>query len=130
MHHDLTLDIFDSVTSLVGAEFRKFMDETCPQFVTRELPRERDARKRRLAKKSQSKTGSSQDVGSDPASSNADTLLLKTLKAENYKHHSLGDYPMIIRTFGTTDSYSTEPVLPSFNCHYMLSHAKLLSRGN
>lgn len=112
MHTDQTLDIFDSVTSVVGEEFREFNDKTCPHFRTRELPRERDARKRRLAKKSHSRQGSSQAVRSDQdiASSAADIPLLKSLSIDTYKHHSVGDYPRIIRTYGTTDSYSTEPV--------------------
>lgn len=112
MHTDLTLDIFDSVTHLIGAEFREFTDKTCSHFTTRELPRERDARKRRLAKKAQSKTGSSNAASSDQALVSADTdvSLLKTLNVDTFKHHSLGDYPRMIRIYGTTDSYSTEPV--------------------
>jgi hypothetical protein len=34
----------------------------------------------------------------------------KTFNLETYALHSLGDYPNTIRQFGTTDSYSTEPV--------------------
>ena len=34
----------------------------------------------------------------------------KTFHLNTYKVHSLGDYPRIIREYGTTDSFSTEPV--------------------
>jgi hypothetical protein len=34
----------------------------------------------------------------------------KTFNLDTYKYHSLGDYTEHIRQYGTTDSYSTEPV--------------------
>jgi hypothetical protein len=34
----------------------------------------------------------------------------KTLNLNTYKFHALGDYTSTIRRYGTTDSYSTEPV--------------------
>jgi hypothetical protein len=34
----------------------------------------------------------------------------KTFNLDTYKYHSLGDYVEHIRQYGTTDSYSTEPV--------------------
>jgi hypothetical protein len=36
----------------------------------------------------------------------------KMLNLHTYKHHALGDYAEMIRRYGTTDSYSTEPVSP------------------
>ena len=56
MHTDLTLDILDSLTSILGQKLRRFDDETCSKFVTLELPREAEARKRRAAKASTKKT--------------------------------------------------------------------------
>jgi hypothetical protein len=39
----------------------------------------------------------------------------KTLNLNTYKCHALGDYVNTIRKYGTTDSYSTEPVrVPSY----------------
>jgi hypothetical protein len=32
------------------------------------------------------------------------------LNLETYTYHAMGDYVKTIRTFGTTDSYSTQPV--------------------
>ena len=51
MHHDLTLNIFDGVTALIGAKLRDFCDNTCTSFATQELPREYNACIRREAKK-------------------------------------------------------------------------------
>lgn len=34
----------------------------------------------------------------------------KTFNMNTYKAHALGDYAKTIRRYGTTDSYSTEPV--------------------
>jgi hypothetical protein len=44
------------------------------------------------------------------AVSETDRPLRKVLNIQTYKHHALGDYPKTIRQFGTTDSFSTEPV--------------------
>ena len=38
---------------------------------------------------------------------------VKTFNLNTFKAHSLGYYPNIIRQYGTTDSYSTEPVCDS-----------------
>lgn len=112
------MEIFDTVTQLVGAEFREFCNKTCSQFKTRELPRETEARKRRAAKKLQSGSGNGlAQTASDGMMQSDSEPPLKTLNIDTYKHHSLGDYPSMIRKYGTTDSYSTERVsfvLPSF----------------
>ena len=51
MHHDLTLDIMESVVISLGKLLRSFRDVTCPAFKTKELRREADARARRELKK-------------------------------------------------------------------------------
>lgn len=107
MHTGQTLEIFDTVTQLLGAEFLEFKNKTCSQFSTRELPRESAARKRRVAK-TQARSDPSQPENNDRPE--LESRLPKTLNLDTYKHHSLGDYPNIIRRYGTTDSYSTEPV--------------------
>jgi len=45
-----------------------------------------------------------------------------------YKHHSLGDYVETIRRYGTTDSYSTEPVRPCLA--FIPTFADSLTRAN
>jgi hypothetical protein len=118
MHTDNTLTLFDGETTTLGAECRKFSSTTCPAFNTRELKREAEARKRRAAKKSTAKTSTSNNLVSnsqapastaDPSSS-SDGRRHKTFSLRTYKFHALGDYADTIRKYGTTDSYSTEPV--------------------
>jgi hypothetical protein len=52
---------------------------------------------------------------SSPAKS-ATGRRFKKFNLNTYKHHALGDYVETIRRFGTTDSYSTEPVSILFEC--------------
>ena len=117
MHTDPTLDILDNVTTEMGAEFRKFTDKTCSAFDTQELPREAAARKRRNLKKNvkgRKRLGDSTPEPSMDPSMNAaedpDGPLPKKFNLQTYKYHSLGDYANTIRRFGTSDSFSTEPV--------------------
>lgn len=112
MHTDHTLKIFDQLTARIGAEFRTFNNKTCPAFKTQELGREVNARKRRQLKKTGTK-GKSTAASAPPTVENGDDEegpLPKNFNIQTYKHHALGDYPSMIRRFGTTDSYSTEPV--------------------
>jgi hypothetical protein len=51
MHHDLTLDIMESVVMSLGKLLRSFRDVTCLAFKTKELRREADARARRELRK-------------------------------------------------------------------------------
>jgi hypothetical protein len=53
-------------------------------------------------------TNSSSRQASKVASNN--TRRQKLLNLNTYTYHALGDYVRTIRTFGTTDSYSTQPV--------------------
>jgi hypothetical protein len=109
MHTDHTLKIFDKLTVRIGAEFRTFNNKTCPAFETRELARETDARKRRQLKKTAKSTRASVH-DSTVKNPKGDGPLLKIFNIQTYKYHALGDYSDTIRRFGTSDSYSTEPV--------------------
>jgi hypothetical protein len=128
MHNDLTLDILDTVTISLGNELRNFSQKTCPAFETRELEREYSARIRREGKKSapkrrttasashadaplQSDQATSPPTRQQPGSKSSTTgRRCKTFNLSTYKFHSYGDYVASIRKYGTTDSYSTEPV--------------------
>jgi hypothetical protein len=138
MHNDLTLGVMNALTSSLGEKLREFKDVTCAAFVTRELEREFNARARRGAKKDaekQKKTltakpphqvarglpSNSVNTGErDQLRGNKDTApatrvgdksrRLKAFNLDTYKVHSLGDYTATIEQYGTTDSYSTEPV--------------------
>lgn len=100
LHTDITIDQLEEVTTRLGQELRDFQTKICPAFQTKELPREVNARKRREAK--------NQSANSQPGSQGERKT--KTLNLQTYKLHSLGDYGKTIRKYGTTDSYSTEPV--------------------
>jgi hypothetical protein len=53
MHSDITLAILDKETTVVGRQLRTFNAMTCPQYKTKELKREAEARQRLQAKEQQ-----------------------------------------------------------------------------
>ena len=106
MHTDATLDILSCVTTSLGNSLRTFEEKTCAAFDTRELECERAARQRHQEKSATNVTSKSKRAMAP--SSNARKQ--KKLNLRTYKHHALGDYIDTIRRFGTTDSYSTQPV--------------------
>jgi hypothetical protein len=134
MHNDLTLDVMDVVTTSLGNSVRHFSQVTSVAFETGELRREYRARMRRKAHSAANRTsgaipsvpadfttaaGSSMSLpqGSEtnrPAenTNSTSTPARKQVKfnLNSYKAHSFPDYVRTIRRFGTTDSYSTEPV--------------------
>lgn len=112
MHTDPTLDVFSQVTTSLGNRFRTFRDKTCAEFPTKELERERVARARRQERgKAKTTPGSSKSRSQNLGTGGRKP---KILNLRTYKFHALGDYASTIRQFGTTDSYSTQPV--SFYC--------------
>lgn len=106
MHTDHTLDIFDTTTTTIGSRLRHFAGVTCSAFATKELRRETAARLRRALKKNASRGSNAPPTTSAQPSG----ALQKKFNIFTIKNHSLGDYPDQIRRYGTTDSYSTEPV--------------------
>ncbi|KAJ3925142.1 MAG: hypothetical protein NXY57DRAFT_949196 [Lentinula lateritia] len=70
------------------------------EFDTRPLPREVAAASRRKA--------NAQAKGKDQPNVQTPKPKQKLFNMNTYKFHALGDYPWTIRTFGTTDSYSTQ----------------------
>jgi hypothetical protein len=108
MHTDETLDIFDSQTVKIGAEFRSFKATICPLYHTRELPKE--ARKRRRRQVATSKHSALPAGNGDTPS--AETLSQlpreRELNINTVKHHFMGDYAWCIRNYGTVDNYTTE----------------------
>lgn len=101
MHTGHTLEDFDKTTTTLGTDLRRFANKTCGDFETKELPSEHAARGRRKAAAAAKKGQTA------PNSSGA---RIKRFNLRTYKLHSLGDYPQMIRRFGTTDSYSTQIV--------------------
>jgi hypothetical protein len=93
LHTEATLESFDQVTADLGILLRQ-VALRCNDYRTTELPRELNARIRRLTKKGQS--GSS-------GGSKAKKLSLSTIKL-----HAIGDYPKTIRERGATDNYTSQ----------------------
>ena len=111
MHTDVTIQRLDDLTSDLGKELRQFQSDTCPAYDTHELKREMDARRRKQAR--QQKT-TDVTTATNPGKSNASSgRMPKTFNLQTYKVHALGDYVEAIKTYGTTDSYSTEVVSTS-----------------
>jgi hypothetical protein len=129
IHNNLTLAILDATTVSLGRKLRAFRDTTCPAFATKELCREYNARIRRDAKKAASNPPANQGTSNPPANQGTHSPEMtetqpqatalptphtgrrpKTLNLNTFKGHSLGDYADIIRIYGTSDSFSTEPV--------------------
>ncbi|KAE9385441.1 hypothetical protein BT96DRAFT_840707, partial [Gymnopus androsaceus JB14] len=113
MHTDPTLDRLDKVTAEFGRLMREFRDFTCTKFDTVELPHEAQA----CARCQVESAGLSTD-----ATQNATRVAqrkTKGLNLQTYKFHAMGDYVPTIKLFGTSDSYSTQPVCsPLLGCFF------------
>ena len=101
LHTDSTLAWLDESTKAFGKQIRRFQSHTCSFFDTRELPQEEAARSRRQKKKKVSINL----PNPSPAGTKKKLFNLILIKL-----HALGDYVKTIKRFGTTDSYSTQPV--------------------
>ncbi|KDQ54663.1 hypothetical protein JAAARDRAFT_696959 [Jaapia argillacea MUCL 33604] len=103
MHTDSSLVVLDDTTTALGMELRRFESTTCRAFVTKETEAECAARGRaeaqQVARFGQAPTGVAQPAGRRQRQFN-----LRTIKT-----HALGDYVKTIKTYGTSDSYSTQP---------------------
>ena len=109
IHTGWTLDIFDGVTNMIGAELHHSATITCKAFPTKELWHEMNACQHQALKKNGDGNAlltvcSGQYLGSLPKKFNINTI----------KNYMLGDYPNQIHHFGITDSHSTEPVSSLF----------------
>ena len=109
LHTDSTLAWLDESTKAFGKQIRSFQSHTCSFFDTRELPLEEAARSRRQKKKKGSMNSSPLTPAPSTATPSAGTKK-KLFNLILIKLHALGDYVKTIKTFGTTDSYSTQPV--------------------
>jgi len=107
MHTETSLNWLEQCTTELGRQLRRFKTFTCSAFKTKELPKEEAARGRRRAKKKTTVESTSAPAGKRPGRKS------KIFNMITYKLHSLGDYVKMIRWFGTSDSYSTQPVCPT-----------------
>jgi len=105
MHMEATLELLSQATIAFGNGMREFQVKMCSAFATHKLECEWAARIQRQ-EKSMAATG---PANSDPQKRNSGRQM-KEFSLKTYKFHLLGDYCNIIWRFGTTDSYSTQPV--------------------
>lgn len=105
IHTDETLQVMDDVTAILRAELCAFQSNTCSIYSTRELKREAEECYRHQA---QTRTLNSQSSRENVQPTGVHHK--KTLNLQTYKLHALGNYTETIRQYGTTDSYSTQPV--------------------
>ena len=102
LHTESTLQHLEKLTTELGKLMRNFRETTQSAFVTSELPKEMEARKRRQksGSKGKEKAAAGNNSGKKP----------KNLNLLTYKWHALGDYVQAIRLFGGTDGFSTQVV--------------------
>ncbi|KAH6901548.1 hypothetical protein BKA70DRAFT_1108581 [Coprinopsis sp. MPI-PUGE-AT-0042] len=110
MHTENTLQLLESTTVLLARQFNIFTETTCSAYQTTETSKEYTARLRR-ASKAVKHGGNSNPPPLDPqAAAHPSGRLSKTFNLNTYKYHAVADYASTIRSFGTTDSYSSERV--------------------
>ena len=110
LYTDNTLKILDDVTVELVSNLWAVVAETCPEFITKELPREVEAHKHWETREHLMKNGPAVAPAVDHVSAATSACRPKTLNLQTYKLHALGDYATQICFFGTTDSYSTQTV--------------------
>jgi len=110
MHTESTVKLLELVTAMLGNHLHMFSGDTCAAFSTKELHCEAEARTRCQGHEAFQKQG----ISSPQKSVQTITRRVKTLNLQTYKLHTLGDYVEQIWMYGTTDSYSMQPV--SYYC--------------
>ncbi|KAH9012682.1 hypothetical protein EDB84DRAFT_1278570, partial [Lactarius hengduanensis] len=104
LHTDTTLQMFETVGKALCHALRHFATVTSPQYMTKELAREANARITRG--RAQATTRNTRAKQS--ASKTTKVKKAKRFNMTTYKIHCIPDYPDAIRRYGTTDSYSTQ----------------------
>lgn len=112
IHSESTVTFLQETFKNLSQNLRKFRRDTCDAFNTMELPKERAARQRRVAQRSESSAAPLESSGAKT----------KKFNLETYKFHSMGDYVRTIKLFGTTDSFTTQTVCI---CYVSTVHLKL-----
>ncbi len=116
IHTETTLSLLENATQILGNQLRNFKSRTCTAYQTQELPSETRKRQRKATQKGKAVgTGGvpsslSTDIHASGNLDNSQLPKLKELNLNTYKVHALGHYVDLIKQYGTTDSYSTQPV--------------------
>ncbi|KAI9060685.1 hypothetical protein FKP32DRAFT_1668146 [Trametes sanguinea] len=109
MHSDNTLRVLERLIGSLGRAMRAFASNVCPDYDTRELDKEVEARQRRQARKSSKSKGpgQTQDAAPSARSKGHADRARKDFNLNTYKFHRLGDYATSIRFVGSLDGPST-----------------------
>jgi hypothetical protein len=115
LHTQTSLNALSQATTTLGHLLRVFRRETS-KIDTKETPKEKAARSRRKARQAEQSLKSGkpakqkQPAGADNTAQNEGRS--KRFNMFTYKMHSLGSYVRAIKTFGTSDNFSTQLVSP------------------
>jgi hypothetical protein len=91
IHTEETLDLLTAATKSLTRVMRRFLKETCEEFITVELPKEAEARGRRTAALAAKGDGRAAKGKATKGPKR------KKLNLATYKYHALGDYAETIR---------------------------------
>lgn len=104
MHTSSTIERLHVATRALGSKLRFFVKHVTPRYDTKELPHDEATRGRKRTTAAQ---------GRQQAKSEGAARRRRGMNLLTYKLHALGDYVAQILWFGSTDSYSTQPVSSS-----------------
>ncbi|OSC98561.1 hypothetical protein PYCCODRAFT_1454293 [Trametes coccinea BRFM310] len=107
LHSDATLSVFDRILGSLGQAMRAFASNVCPDYDTRELDKEVEARQRRQARKSSKGKEATCARNTKPTLKGCAERTRKDFNLNTYKFHCLGDYPGTVRRVGSLDGPST-----------------------
>ena len=111
LHTDSMLAWLDESTKAFGKQIQCFQSHTCGFFNTWELPQEEAARSQCQKKKKLSINLTNLSPHAPvPSTATPAGTRKKNFNLILIKLHAFGDYIKTIKTFGTMDSYSTQPV--------------------
>jgi hypothetical protein len=118
LHSASTVNFLEETFKKLSQKLRKFRVFTCAAFNAVKLPKEKAARQRRAAQRSEANDSLPQSDGPRTKKFNLGT----------YKFHAMGDYVRTIKLFGTTDSFTTQIVR---SVYFHIAHLTLgLIRGS
>ena len=107
LHTETTVTDLENSATRLGHLLRKFKNDVCSVYATRDLPSEEAARGRRKA----AKAGKKPETPPAPTGKKKKKKLkLREFTMETYKLHGLPDYPAAIRAHGVTENTSTKNV--------------------
>ena len=104
MHMDSTLELLEHATVDIGRYFRAFANKVSAKYTTYETPKEHEKRLRATAQRTSSFGNTSEALQS------SSTRKTRSFNLKRVKFHYIGEYPSDIRSFGTTDSFTTRLV--------------------